>query len=264
MFATVIVDAYEKKDARKIADALEDLCHPQCTDGWASAGVYSYWDYYTNEILYIGLAVDLAQRFKQHNGIIPARSNTCKKEQIKEYFNKKNKLGYTVFVQSPLSQPQTAKNEELWGRFYTMCGMENLNDKSDRENIKILEGVLIEVYENNHGVKPPWNKIRGSKEGRAIAQSNCYELIRCINGKNGSNLIAKSTLREIENNLSYQRFEEFLHAARIFQFNFGHDLIDAIKMIISRDNILGQSTYDDIVESNYLNKQLFTQQGMLK
>ena len=26
--------------------------------GWASAGIYSFWDYYTKDVLYIGLASD--------------------------------------------------------------------------------------------------------------------------------------------------------------------------------------------------------------
>jgi hypothetical protein len=36
--------------------------------------------------------------------------NACKYAQITEYFKQNEKLGYSVFVQSPLSQSVTSKN----------------------------------------------------------------------------------------------------------------------------------------------------------
>lgn len=46
-----------------MADAIDDLCCPNDNYGWVSAGIYCFWDYYTHEVLYIGLAGDLAERF---------------------------------------------------------------------------------------------------------------------------------------------------------------------------------------------------------
>ncbi|WP_221803546.1 GIY-YIG nuclease family protein [Paenibacillus typhae] len=111
MFATIILDAYKKDEVQQISDALDDLCNANGY-GWASAGIYCFWDYYTNEIYYIGLAVDLEERFKQHNGLIPIDENSCKKAKINEYFKHNEKLGYSIFVQSPLSQPITSKNKK--------------------------------------------------------------------------------------------------------------------------------------------------------
>lgn len=71
MLRTIIIDFYKEKDKTKIADALNTLCSPNDNYGWASVGIYCYWDYDTKEILYIGLAVDLTVRFKQHNEFYP-------------------------------------------------------------------------------------------------------------------------------------------------------------------------------------------------
>ena len=62
MFGTVILDAYTKDETKELADAINDLCCPNDNYGWASAGIYCFWDYYTREVLYIGLARDLYVR----------------------------------------------------------------------------------------------------------------------------------------------------------------------------------------------------------
>lgn len=85
MFGTVIIDAYRKEEALEMADAIDDLCSPTDNYGWASAGIYCFWDYYAEAVLYIGLAGDLAERFKQHNGILPIKEGS-KQKQIEDYF----------------------------------------------------------------------------------------------------------------------------------------------------------------------------------
>ena len=44
MFGTVIIDAYRKEEALEMADAIADLCSPTDNYGWASAGIYCFWD----------------------------------------------------------------------------------------------------------------------------------------------------------------------------------------------------------------------------
>ncbi len=61
MFGTVIIDAYRKEEIEEMANAIDDLCSPTDSCGWASAGIYCFWDYYAEAILYIGLAGDLAE-----------------------------------------------------------------------------------------------------------------------------------------------------------------------------------------------------------
>ena len=87
MFGTVIIDAYRKEEALEMADAIDDLCSPTDNYGWASAGIYCFWDYYAEAVLYIGLAGDLAERFKQHNGILPIKEGS-KQKQIEDYFSR--------------------------------------------------------------------------------------------------------------------------------------------------------------------------------
>ncbi len=117
MFGTVIIDAYRKKETEELALAIEDICSQNDNLGWASAGIYCFWDYYLEEVLYIGLASDLSDRFKQHNGIKPVSDSSCKFKKIEEYFENNDRLGYSLFVQSPLSQPLTYRNKPTYGKF---------------------------------------------------------------------------------------------------------------------------------------------------
>ena len=89
MFGTVIIDAYRKEEALEMADAIDDLCSPTDNYGWASAGIYCFWDYYAEAVLYIGLAGDLAERFKQHNGILPIKEGS-KQNKLKIIFQEMN------------------------------------------------------------------------------------------------------------------------------------------------------------------------------
>ena len=93
----VVGAARDGKEALEMADAIDDLCSPTDNYGWASAGIYCFWDYYAEAVLYIGLAGDLAERFKQHNGILPIKEGS-KQKQIEDYFSRNERLGYTIFV----------------------------------------------------------------------------------------------------------------------------------------------------------------------
>ena len=121
MLRTIILDAYKENEKGKIAHALNELCSPRDNYGWASAGIYCYWNYYTHETYYIGLAVDLAERFKQHNGFYPKiDTKTCKKKEIDNYFRSEEKLGFSIIVQSPLSQPITSKLKDEYKDFFNI------------------------------------------------------------------------------------------------------------------------------------------------
>ncbi|MED1092543.1 GIY-YIG nuclease family protein [Bacillus paramycoides] len=116
MFGTIIQDAYTKDETKQIADTLEDICNSHHAYGWSSAGIYCFWNYTTKEVLYIGLAVDLLKRFKQHNGIIQMDANGCKFEKIQAYFEAHEKIGYSIFVQSSHHQPVYSGNKSMWGQ----------------------------------------------------------------------------------------------------------------------------------------------------
>ncbi|MBJ8031111.1 GIY-YIG nuclease family protein [Bacillus cereus group sp. N21] len=248
MFGTIIQDAYIRDETEQIADALEDICNSRNNYGWSSAGIYCFWNYTTKEVLYIGLAVDLLTRFKQHNGIIAMDANGCKFEKIQEYFKTHEKIGYSVFVQSSHHQPVYSENRTEWKQFNPT---QFPNTQSASEDIKIAEGILIETYKMRHGVLPPWNRVGGSKEGQKVAKPGNYIFIDSLKYPESSPFTAKHTLREISSNATYLAFEEFLHSARMMMgikitFN---EALEIIKMF-------DDFTYNRIIKDGYLNHKL--------
>ena len=65
MFGTIIMDSYKADEAESMSQNIDEICSPMDTVGWASAGIYSFWDYYTKDVLYIGLASELFQAVQQ-------------------------------------------------------------------------------------------------------------------------------------------------------------------------------------------------------
>ena len=72
---------------------------PEDIYGWASAGIYCFWDIQTRQPLYIGLAVDLGSHFQQHNGLKQCDPRGCKLQRIQQYFSEYEAIGYSVLVQ---------------------------------------------------------------------------------------------------------------------------------------------------------------------
>lgn len=254
MFGTIIMDAYKENEKEEIANALDDLCCPTDTYGWASAGIYCFWDYYTKEIYYMGLAVDLTERFKQHNGLMKIDPNACKKKQIDEYFKTKEKLGYSIFVQSTLSQPITHRNKEQYKGFLGEdFSIEDYVGKEGEEHIKQVEGILIEAYRKANGKFPKWNRIGGSIDGQESATIGNYAIVKSFNDFKPNPLVARSTLREISKNPTYERYENFLHAIRMDMLHKGSSFGEALEFYKQMDFI---NTYDNIEKDRYLYKSV--------
>lgn len=259
MFGTVIIDAYKQTETREIADALEELCAPTDSYGWASAGIYCYWDYYTRETLYIGLASDLAVRFKQHNGILPLKSGS-KQKRIEEYFaiHDGGKLGFSIFVQSPLAQPLVSRNRSTYGSFAKQYGAPVVDLLSDQgiNDIKRVEGILIEAYRQATGHFPLWNRVGGSITGQKRVMTRNINIVKAFSHPEFvsiSPITSRSSLRELSDNPTYERYESFLHGARQLIFSLGMEYDRAIDFV-ARSDILG--TIDEMRENGYLEKQL--------
>src|SRR5688572_16044246 len=107
MLATIILDSFTKVEAREIAQALDTLCSPEDAYGFASACIYSFWSIPEREVLYVGLARDVAVRFRKHVGLTECNLASCKRQEINAYFESHDRLGYSIVVQSPLDQPIT-------------------------------------------------------------------------------------------------------------------------------------------------------------
>ena len=178
MLSTVIVDAYSSHEKNEMAAALEEICSPNDPYGWSSASVYSFWNPSNREIMYIGLAIDLPQRFRQHNGLLPAPKSGCKVEQIQKYFKTNEKLGFSIWVQSPLSQPVCRRVLEQYDIDPDLVEAETreLLDQG-REEIQLFEGLLLESFRVQNGRLPKWNSIGGSIAGQRTQYKDAQMLL---------------------------------------------------------------------------------------
>lgn len=253
MLRTIILQPYKKSERKKVVNALDELCSPKDNYGWASAGIYAYWNYYTNEVLYVGLAIDLKERFKQHNGFYPGvDKKTCKHEQIEEYFKHHEKIGFSIIVQSPLSQPVTSKLKKEYKDFTKKFSpIKNYIGEEGLAAIKHQEGILIEAFKKKHGSIPKWNKMNGSISGQNSVKPINYEAIKVLTNKKDNLLLSKSSLFELADNPTFERFENFLHAVRILAPLYGEQR--AIEFLINESII---DTYGQMIEYGYLNKKL--------
>ncbi|HAI93100.1 MAG TPA: hypothetical protein DCM21_11320 [Butyrivibrio sp.] len=257
MFGTVIIDAYRKEETRELAEAIEDLCSPNDNYGWASAGIYCFWDYYAEAVLYIGLAGDLAERFRQHNGILPIKEGS-KQKKIEEYFSKNERLGYTIFVKSPLSQPLVHRNKTLYEKFARQQNtpVEDLLSEQGRDDIKRVEGILIESFRRKYGHFPPWNNIGGSVAGQNRVMENNINIVKsfCTPDDYAINpIMSRSTIRELSQNPEWAWYENYLHGARMNLLMLGMEYNDALDLINRNDTI---GTFERMKETGYLKKRL--------
>jgi hypothetical protein len=252
MLGTIILQSYRKEEIKKVAESLNELCHPNENYGWASAGVYAYWNYRTHEVLYIGLASDLTQRFKQHNGFYPSIDRkTCKLEKIEEYFKRNEKIGFSILVQSIISQPFNSKVKR-GNKSYSEASADYKNNFGDEgsNSIKHQEGVLIETFRQTNGEIPKWNKANGAKSGQNSAKLKHYESLKIISNQKEHLLLSKSSLFELAETPTFERFENFLHAVRISAPIYGE--FRAVEMAKKND----PQTYQDIISENYFKKEL--------
>lgn len=255
MLATIIIDSFAPGEAAHIADALDMLCAPDDTYGFASVGIYSFWSIPERDILYIGLAGELRQRFRQHTGMISCDPDCCKRREIEAYFRDRPRLGYSVMVQSPMDQPPSADDLEALADMYDDAFDADATDLfGGGENAAVAEGMLLDLHEKLGGRIPPWNKQHGVQRGRgrrslstvrdrirtaeAFARTGKapedhaseppYELLLNLTGYELSDLNAKSSLREIAANTAICEHEEFLHGVRMLMVSRGCTFNDAV------------------------------------
>lgn len=199
MLATVVMDAYSKSEILEISEALETLCDPR--SAWSASGVYIFWDIYSSQILYMGLASNLHQRFCQHNGIINTKDESCKYKEIIDYFSGHDRLGYTIILQSVVVDFFEESRPSSY--FPTR-----------KEWIQRGEGQLISSYINLYGALPLWNKIRGSLFKRNLCNSQTF--FDVVTNKQDSPIVARANLREVANDYDSYSYEVWLHGVRLW------------------------------------------------
>jgi len=246
MLATIVMDVFSKDDAKRIADAIEELCSADDNYGFSSAAIYCFWNPTTNQILYIGLSRVIALRFMQHLGLVECDPTCCKSEQIQEYFKSHDKIGITLMLQSTMEQPMNAEDREALLTEFDEDFVKDVEDAVDgTKNIAFAEGMLIGLHDMLGDALPPWNKMHGSKEGRkslgrgslsrrlhAIQQmvagqdldeiekkieeeGPAYEHLDYLTGEMITPLHAHCSLREMASDPYIEGHEEFLHGARM-------------------------------------------------
>lgn len=249
LFGTIIIDTYSSDEAKEIHDALDVVCNRKGYFSFDHYGLYCFWDFYSKEILYIGLTKNLRNRFAQHNGLSGTSSKGNKYKYIMDYFLVNERLGYSVLVQSPYEH-----RDEL------------LDSKDDE--IKKIEGALIEDFKLNNNRLPKWNYIGGSYYGRKPYLVNRYGNISdMLVGKQIGFLNAKSTLRELAQDDIKLSFESDLNIVRGRMYKYGESFEKAISKLMKFNDYFyrtgfltaGYSNYrlNNLCKSSYLNKELF-------
>jgi len=226
--ATLIPNYYTEGSTKELADAIEDVCSPAGNWGFASSGIYVFWNVATHEILYIGLAVDLGLRFKQHNGLAGCPENSSKREQIAAHFAANEKLGYTVLVQSPLSQAQCAGREKAIPGELELAAEElgYLDADEVREiintplmnGLRWVEGALIRGFEQDYRRRPAWNRNSGaeieySDEDLARARTMLRAVV--FLKSDYLHLTSHCSMVELSASATHVTFESFLHGVRL-------------------------------------------------
>ncbi|GAA0286763.1 hypothetical protein GCM10009540_02480 [Streptomyces turgidiscabies] len=219
MLGTMIRDTYTKEGARDIRDALDDIASPRDNYGFSSVGVYCYFDPESSDVLYVGLARDLTQRFCHHNGLISAKPTTCKVREINAWFAEHERMGFAVFVQSPFEQVATARNgrrKKAQAAIRMALGELDEDDLSGLQHATTMEGILIESYRAKYGSIPPWNKMNASIAGQGLATQSGYNLLDIMTGKVDSLIMARRTIRELSGDPTSLEFENLLHGGRTY------------------------------------------------
>lgn len=247
MLGTVVIEKYKKIETSTILTALENLILVN-SDDWSTAGIYCYWDYYKSEVLYIGLAVDLIERFKQHNGIVKCPSNSCKFDEITKYFKSNEYLGFSIILQSQLLQPFNYREKQKYKGVYSDVELKKILGNEGYNDIRYTEGVLLEGFKNKYGRLPSWNKIGGSINAQRIAKNKNVKLLESLITNQPNKYTACVSLKELSKSSLFNKYEAYLHSLRTS--------ILPPKMIIKEHEKQGIGIYNEMRNDNYLSRKL--------
>jgi hypothetical protein len=272
MLATSILDSFTKDEPAVIASALDELCSPDDSYGFASACIYAFWSLPGQDLLYVGLARDVARRFRQHTGLLDCDPADCKRRQIEQYFQTNQRLGYSIIVQSRLDQPvSNSARRELAELYDEEFAADVAGFIAGEENIIAAEGFVLELHRRLGDRLPPWNKKHGSElgqrqrslfpdggvlrtmeqlirtgrmpdqgEGQGEDAGLPYDLLLNITGYELSDLNAKSTLRQLASDAVAEGHEEFLHGVRMFMVSRGMSFHDGLQVQLGRNPVARQ------------------------
>ena len=241
--ATIIPNRYSAATSLELARAITDVCSPTDPVTFASSGIYIFWDTATQQILYIGLAVDLGLRFRQHNGLVDCDISSCKRTKIVDHFERHPYLGYSVLAQSPLDQAMCSawtqslpEDLHLFADEFSWIGKVQAVKVYNSPLVKALrwmEGLLIRAYIKKCRRGPLWNRNSGAQisyTGRQLALAvDILNAAVCVESA-AKPQVSRCSLIELSSNPNFAAFESYLHGVRMIA-GTGSSLSAAAKQI---------------------------------
>lgn len=217
MLATWIRDVYMIEDSASMRAAIDAIASPLNHGGFASNGVYVFFDPESHDILYVGLARDLSERFGQHHGLVAMDPKGCKLDQIRYWWTSHATLGYAVCVQSPFSQVSVGRQRGTSSAAFYDEETDSFWDYPDEglRDIADVEGQLIAAYKERHRHLPPWNKIGGSLGLNNQPTANTYTLLELASGRIDCLSLSRRTIRELADDPWALYVEETMHLGRM-------------------------------------------------
>lgn len=165
--------------------------------GFHRSGIYCFWDPDTSDILYLGLATTLSERFAQHTALSDRSARGNKRKQIKEWFESHDRLGYSILIQSAF--------------------VEGFSDGGDTPQSIVAtgEGQLIDAYVKQFGTLPLWNRIGGSVDGAAWSGPLTPGYFRLLTGQSDGLIVSRRSIRDLSADDDAIDHEMTLHGARM-------------------------------------------------
>lgn len=196
-------------------------------------------------------------KYYLEHGILPIKEGS-KQKQIEDYFSRNERLGYTIFVQSPLSQPLVHRNRKVYEKFAKQQNspIEDMLSEQGRDDIKRVEGILIESFRRKYGHFPLWNSMGGSMVGQTKVMENNINIVNSFCQPDNyviNPIVSRSTIRELSRNPEWEWYENYLHAARMNLLILGMEYDEALEFINKNDTL---GTYERMKKSGYLRKRL--------
>lgn len=215
LLATVAIDQIEWKDRQEFWTALNELCSPATTCGFSSSGIYSFWDPVKFDLLYVGLASDLALRIGQHLGLIPCDPKCCKSKQVEKFVFENGRIGIGLLLMSPNDQTILASRKSRVTDNERLAEIEEALGSKAKDTIAHFESLILRSHKRIDGKLPRWNRNAGSKLGQAHADASLGGLSQALSGRFDVAYTSRLSIRDL-NDLPESQIEEFvLHPARL-------------------------------------------------
>ena len=134
--------------------------------------------------------------------------------------------------------------------------IEDMLSDQGRDDIKRVEGRLIESFRRKYGHFPPWNSIGGSTAGQTKVMENNINIVKsfCQPDDYAINpIVSRSTIQELSKNPEWEWYENYLHAVRMNLLILGMEYDKALEFVNKNDTL---GTYERMKKSGYLRKRL--------